>query len=79
MLDQYDFTQDSRFARETLLPLAEAITTFYDEHWKRDAAGKIRFDPAQSLETWQSAVNPLPEIAGLRSSSCRGSSRCRTI
>ncbi|MFM2243415.1 MAG: hypothetical protein RLZ97_2271, partial [Verrucomicrobiota bacterium] len=27
--------------------------------------GKIRFDPAASLETWHTAVNPLPEIAGI--------------
>ena len=66
MLDQYDITQDRRFARETLLPLADAITTFYDQHWPRDAQGKIRMEPAQSMETWQQAVNPLPEIAGLR-------------
>jgi alpha-L-fucosidase 2 len=66
MLDQYDCTQDRHFASETLLPLADAITIFYDEHWKRDANGKIRFEPVQSLETWQKAVNPLPDIAGLR-------------
>ncbi len=66
MLDQYDFTQDRRFARETLLPFADAITTFYDQHWPRDAGGKIHMEPAQSLETWQKAVNPLPDIAGLR-------------
>ena len=66
MLDQYDFTQDRRFARETLLPFADAITTFYDQHWPRDASGKIHMEPAQSLETWQKAVNPLPDIAGLR-------------
>src|SRR5439155_19856435 len=27
---------------------------------------KIRFEPAQALETWHEAINPLPEIAGLR-------------
>jgi alpha-L-fucosidase 2 len=65
MLDQYDIIEDRRFARETLLPLAAAITTFYDQHWPRDTKGKIRMQPAQSMETWQQAVNPLPEIAGL--------------
>ncbi len=38
----------------------------FDLHYPRDAGGKIRFEPAQSLETWHEAVNPLPEIAGLR-------------
>lgn len=58
--------QDERFAGEMLLPMADAITTFYDEHYPRDGQGKIRFEPAQALETWHEAVNPLPEIAGLR-------------
>jgi alpha-L-fucosidase 2 len=41
--------------------------TFFNEHWKRDETGKIRFDPAQALEGYQyDVVNPLPEIAGLR-------------
>ncbi len=66
MLDQYDDTQDRGFARDPLLPIAVAVTTFYDQHWPRDAQGKIRMEPAQSMETWQQAVNPLPEIAGLR-------------
>jgi alpha-L-fucosidase 2 len=67
MLARYQYTDDEPFARDTLLPFADAITTFYDEHWKRDGSGKVRFDPAQSLETWQhGVVDPLPEIAGLK-------------
>jgi len=67
MLDRYDFTQDERFAKERLVPLADPLINFLYQYWPtRDANGKIRFDPAQSLETWQTAVNPLPEIAGLR-------------
>jgi alpha-L-fucosidase 2 len=67
MLDRYDFTQDQDFARSMLVPLAEPLIAFLDQYWqKRDANGKIIFDPAQSLETWHVAVNPLPEIAGLR-------------
>ena len=67
MLDRYDFTQDHQFAKDTLVPLADPLISFLDQYWpKRDANGKIRFDPAQSLETWHVAVNPMPEIAGLR-------------
>ena len=65
MLDYYDHTRDEAFARDTLLPFASSITTFYDRHWKRDANGKIRFDPTASLETWHVAVNDAPTIAGL--------------
>lgn len=68
MLDEYDYTQDSGFARDSLLPMADAVITWYDQHWKRDADGKIRLSPAQSLETYQkNAVNPTPDIAGLMS------------
>jgi alpha-L-fucosidase 2 len=67
MLDRYEVTLDASFARETLLPIATAVTTYYDQHWKRGADGKIRFDPAQSLEARQQAVNPTPDIAGLMS------------
>ena len=67
MLEYYGMTQNETFARETLIPFTAEILTFFDQHWKREANGKIRFEPAQSLETWRVAVNPLPEIAGIRS------------
>ena len=65
MLDYYDMTQDKLFAREIAIPFTTEILTFYDAHWDRDENGKIRFDPAQSLETWWESVNPLPEIVGI--------------
>ena len=66
MLDYYDMTGDTDFLRETALPIAEEVLTFYSEHWNRDASGRIRFEPAQALETWWNCVNPTPEVAGLR-------------
>jgi len=65
-LDDYAYTQDAAFLHHTLLPLARAILTFYDRHYPRDANGKLILKPAQSLETWQNVINPLPAIAGLR-------------
>lgn len=65
MLDYVEHTGDMEFARSTLMPHADEVTKFYDLHYQRDENGKIRFDPAASLETWHTAVNPLPEIAGL--------------
>ncbi|WP_157491897.1 DUF5703 domain-containing protein [Gelidibacter mesophilus] len=65
MLDYYAFTKDKVFLKETLLPVVSEIMTFYDQHWDRDGNGKIRFDPAMSLETYSMAVNPLPEIVGI--------------
>jgi len=68
MLDYYDNTRDTDFARDSIIPFADAIVTYYAEHYPRDADGKIRIVPAQSLETYQLvAVNPTPDIAGLRS------------
>lgn len=66
MLDQYDYWADPHFAAETLVPFTDAIVTFYDEHWKRNAEDRIQFEPAQALEMYLEAVNPMPEIAGLR-------------
>ena len=68
MLDSYDCTQDAAFARNSLLPLAHATRTYYDQHWKHGADGKILLSPAQAIETYQNeAVNPTPDIAGLMS------------
>jgi alpha-L-fucosidase 2 len=66
MLEYFDLTQDKNFVRETLLPLADPIFTFYDKHYPRDSKGRLRFQPAQSLETYWGCVNPMPEVAGLK-------------
>ena len=68
MLDEYDVTQDADFARKNIVPFADAIVTYYNVHWPRGEDGKIKITPAQSLETYQRiAVNPTPDIAGLKS------------
>ena len=65
MLDYHAMTQDERFRTENLLPLARPILTFFREHYpRRDADGKMLFDPAQAIETWQVAVNPVPRLPG---------------
>ena len=66
MLDYYSFTHSERFAKDTLVPLVSEMLTFFDQHWKRGSDGKILFSPAASLETFHTAVNPLPEIVGIR-------------
>ena len=64
MLDYYAHTGDDAFAKETLMPIADAVATFYDQHWKRDAKGTILFDHTAALEPFD-AVNDAPTIAGL--------------
>ena len=68
MLDRYDYSNDDAFARSNIVPMADAVVTYYNEHWKRDANGKIVMEPSQSIETYQrNARNPTPDIAGLMS------------
>ncbi|MCM4153133.1 SGNH/GDSL hydrolase family protein [Arenibacter sp. N53] len=64
-LDYFSFTQDEKLLKETILPVVTEIVDFYDQHWGRDKNGKILFDPAMALETYNTAVNPLPEIVGI--------------
>ncbi len=64
-LDRLALAPDDAFRRDTLMPLARGVLTFYDQHYPR-RDGKLRLDPCQSLETWQDAVNPTPDVAGLR-------------
>jgi hypothetical protein len=67
MLDEYDVTRDAEFARAKVVPFADAILTYYDLHWRRDEDEKLRLAPVQALETYQlDAVNPTPDIAGLK-------------
>ena len=65
-MDYAYYTGNKDFLRTAVVPLAEGIITFYDRHYERQADGKIRFSPAQALETWQDAVNPMPDVAGLK-------------
>jgi len=65
MLDVYDITQEIESARAAAI-FGDAIVTYYSNHWRLDAGGRMRIAPTQSLETYQlDAVNPTPDIAGL--------------
>lgn len=66
MLDYFAYTQDREFAKSTLLPMAEAGVTFYDQHFKRDSNGKLLLSPVNSVETFWKVNNPTPDIAGLK-------------
>ncbi len=66
MLDYHAYTQDEKFLREEAIPWSDALLLFFDTHFKRDAAGKLRLDPIQALETYQSGVvNDMPNVAAL--------------
>ncbi|MHC4199377.1 MAG: DUF5703 domain-containing protein [Planctomycetota bacterium] len=65
MLDRYEHAPDETFLRETLMPAAHEILTFFDQHYKTDQAGKLVMHPAMACETWWDCTNPMPEVAGL--------------
>jgi len=65
MLDKVNYTNDTAFAHHTLVPFAREVLLFYDKHYQRKD-GKLYMEPANSLETWWIAVNPAPDLAGLR-------------
>ena len=65
MLDYYAFTGDREFARQSLLPVAEAGLTFFAQHFPRES-GKLLLDPDNAIEMFWKARNPAPDIAGLR-------------
>lgn len=74
-LDRYAFEEDAEFRDETLLPLADAVLTFYDEHYPRED-GQLRIEPANALETWWDVTDPLPEIVGIAAVIDRLLGRC---
>jgi len=65
MLDYYEYTGDTTFAKKTLLPVATAGLRFFDEHFSRDSTGKLLLDPDNSIEMFWKVPNPAPDIAGL--------------
>lgn len=66
MLDYYEYTGDAGFARQTLLPIAAAGLQFFDQHFPRDAQGKLLLEPDNAIEMFWKVRNPAPDIAGLR-------------
>ena len=66
MLDRFEHTQDEVFLKETTIPFANEILTFFVEHYDTDEAGKLVMHPAQALETWWECTNPMDPVAGMQ-------------
>ncbi len=66
MLSYYEYTEDDSFVRQTLLPIADAGVTFFDQHFPRDVTGHLLLAPDNSIEMYWKSQNPAPDIAGLR-------------
>ncbi|WP_303018728.1 DUF5703 domain-containing protein [Parabacteroides goldsteinii] len=66
MADYYQYTLDQSFARDTLVPMANEVLTFYYSFFPRDKQGKLLITPTHSLETyWNDVRNDMPNVAGL--------------
>ncbi|HXA01766.1 MAG TPA: DUF5703 domain-containing protein, partial [Cytophagaceae bacterium] len=65
MLDYYDYTKDASFITNYIAPYSTQVIRFFDQHWPR-VNGKIKFDPANAIETYWGCTNPTDYIAGLR-------------
>ena len=66
MIEYVKYTGDAAFRDQTLVPFAREVLLFFDRHYPRGADGELRLEPAQVLETFWIAVNPAPDVAGLR-------------
>lgn len=66
MCDNANNTGDREFRDKVMLPFAREILLFFDKHYPRETNGMLRLEPAQVVETWWVAINPSPDIAGLR-------------
>ena len=64
MLDYYAYTGDEAFVRQTLLPIATAGITFFDQHFPHQN-GRLLLEPDNAIETYWKIRNPAPDIAGL--------------
>ena len=66
MLDRYAHAPSEEFAKTTMVPIADEVVTFYEQHYPKPEPGKARFTPSMALETWHAAEDPLPVVVGLR-------------
>lgn len=67
MMDYCQYTGDDKYLTEKVIPIAEAIMSFFDNYYKTGDEGKLVMHPSQAVETWIECTNPMPEVAGLRS------------
>jgi hypothetical protein len=65
MLDFWDYTADTRFLKEELLPMAEAVLRYFDTRFRKEN-GRMVIDPTQAVETYRTGVlDDMPSVAGL--------------
>ena len=71
MLDYYDYTGDEEFLQGKIIPLANDVLRFFDNYYKTNDEGELVMHPSMACETWWDCTNPMPELAGLHSTTKR--------
>ncbi len=66
MLAYYNYTQDSSFATNYIIPVATQAIRFFEYHWPV-VNGKLFFYPANACEMYWSCTNSTDYISGLMS------------
>jgi len=65
MLDYCEYTGDTKFLKQTAVPMITDGLTFFREHFYLGPDGKMLLDPDNAIEMYWKARNPAPDIAGL--------------
>lgn len=65
MLDYYEYTGDTKFAKEMAIPMITDGLTFFNEHFYLGPDGKLLLDNDNAIEMYWKATDPAPDIAGL--------------
>lgn len=66
MLAYYNYTQDSAFATNDIVPFATQAIRFFEDHWSK-INGKYFFYPANACEMYWGCTNSTDYISGLMS------------
>lgn len=72
MLDYYDYTQDTPYFNDKIMPFGRKVFQFFETRFKHDPKGKLVISPSHAVETyWYDVVNDMPTVAGLQAISKR--------
>ncbi|HEX3856046.1 MAG TPA: DUF5703 domain-containing protein [Verrucomicrobiae bacterium] len=66
MLSYYDYTRDSSFATNYIVPFATQVIRFFNLHWSK-VNGKLFFYPANACEMYWNCTNSTDYLSGLMS------------
>jgi alpha-L-fucosidase 2 len=64
MLDYFEYTGDTAFVTNKLLPFVSQVVKWYDLHWAR-VGGKLSMTPTSSGEKDRGVTNSMVDVAGL--------------